>query len=94
MGQGMAESKNEKFKIKKGEARSRRRALRALQIPDSRFKNCANDQPGETMDYDLLIKNGRVVDGSGLPSYVADVGIKDGKITEIGRLGGSAAYHA
>ena len=29
------------------------------------------------MDYDLLIKNGRIVDGSGLPSYVADVGIKD-----------------
>ena len=42
------------------------------------------------MDYDLLIKNGRIVDGSGLPSYVADVGIKDGKITEIGRLRGAA----
>jgi len=37
------------------------------------------------MDYDLLIRNGRVVDGSGLPSYVADVGIKDGKIAQIGR---------
>ncbi|MGZ8434098.1 MAG: N-acyl-D-amino-acid deacylase family protein [Candidatus Binatia bacterium] len=43
------------------------------------------------MDYDLLIRNGRVVDGSGLPSYVADVGIKDGKIAEIGRLRGTAA---
>lgn len=43
------------------------------------------------MDYDLLIRNGRVVDGSGLPSYVADIEIKDGKIAEIGRLGGSAA---
>lgn len=46
------------------------------------------------MDCDLLIKNGRVVDGSGLPSYVADVGIKDGKIAEIGRLSGSAAHQA
>jgi len=42
------------------------------------------------MDYDLLIRNGRVVDGSGLPSFVADVGIKDGKIAAIGRLHGSA----
>jgi N-acyl-D-aspartate/D-glutamate deacylase len=42
------------------------------------------------MDYDLLIKSGRVVDGSGLPSYVADVGIKDGKIAAIGRLHGTA----
>ena len=43
------------------------------------------------MDYDLLIRNGRVVDGSGLPSYIADVGIKDGKIVEIGRLTGAKA---
>jgi N-acyl-D-amino-acid deacylase len=42
------------------------------------------------MDYDLLIRGGRVVDGSGLPSYVADVGLKDGHIAEIGRLKGSA----
>jgi N-acyl-D-amino-acid deacylase len=43
------------------------------------------------LDYDLLIRHGRVVDGSGLPSYVADVGVKDGKIAEVGRLNGSAA---
>ncbi|HEY7715892.1 MAG TPA: amidohydrolase family protein, partial [Candidatus Binatia bacterium] len=42
------------------------------------------------MAYDLIIRGGRVVDGSGLPSYVADVGIKDGKIAEIGRLKDSA----
>ena len=31
-----------------------------------------------------------VVDGSGLPGYMADVGVKDGKVAEIGRLSGSA----
>ena len=43
------------------------------------------------MAYDLIIRGGRVVDGSGLPSYVADVGVKDGKIVEVGRLKDGAA---
>ena len=43
------------------------------------------------MAYDLLIKNGRVVDGSGMPSFRADVGVKDGKIAEIGKLSGPAS---
>jgi N-acyl-D-amino-acid deacylase len=35
---------------------------------------------------DILIQNGEVVDGSGEARYSADVGVKDGRITEIGRL--------
>src|SRR5271163_3444546 len=36
--------------------------------------------------FDLVISGARVVDGSGNPWYVADVGIRDGLIVEIGNL--------
>ena len=42
------------------------------------------------MSYDLLIKNGTVVDGSGAPQYRADVAVVNGKIAEIGSITDSA----
>ncbi len=42
------------------------------------------------MAYDLLIRNGRIVDGSGMPAFRGDVWIKDGKIAGIGKLSGPA----
>ena len=41
--------------------------------------------------FDLLIAGGRVVDGSGSPAQLADIGIRDGKIAAIGNLGDAAA---
>ena len=38
------------------------------------------------MSYDLLIKNGTVVDGTGAPRRMADVAVKDGMIAEIGKI--------
>jgi len=35
---------------------------------------------------DLVIKGGRVVDGTGAPETSADIGIKDGKIAELGKI--------
>jgi N-acyl-D-amino-acid deacylase len=40
--------------------------------------------------YDVIIRNGRVVDGSGNPAFFADVAVKDGRIAAIGRITGDA----
>jgi N-acyl-D-aspartate/D-glutamate deacylase len=42
------------------------------------------------MALDLVIRGGTVVDGSGKPRYGADLGIKDDRIVEIGKVGDSA----
>lgn len=44
------------------------------------------------MAYDLVIRGGTLVDGSGAPRFTADVGIKDGMIAEIGRITSAASH--
>ncbi len=43
------------------------------------------------MTYDLIIKNGAIIDGSGAARFNADVGIKDGIITAVGTVEGDAS---
>ena len=38
--------------------------------------------------YDVVIRNGHIIDGTGSPWYAADMGIREGRIASIGRLGG------
>ena len=40
--------------------------------------------------YDLILKGGRIYDGSGMPSFIGDVAIRDGRIEEIGRINAPA----
>jgi N-acyl-D-amino-acid deacylase len=47
--------------------------------------------PLAAADFDWVIRNARVADGTGNPWYVADVGVKDGKIAAIGDLTNASA---
>jgi N-acyl-D-aspartate/D-glutamate deacylase len=41
--------------------------------------------------YDLIIRNGRIADGSGMPAFTADMAIQDGRVARIGRIESEAA---
>ncbi|MCR9092626.1 MAG: amidohydrolase family protein [bacterium] len=45
-----------------------------------------------TPEFDLVIKGARVVDGTGIPAYVADVGVKGDRIAKIGRIDTDATH--
>src|SRR3954467_31306 len=46
---------------------------------------------GQQQQYDLIIRNGRIIDGTGSPWYAGDLGIRDGRIAAIGRLPNATA---
>src|SRR4051812_41499092 len=50
-----------------------------------------NQTNAAATDYDLVITNGTVIDGSGSRGRIADVGIKGDRIAKIGRLRGATA---
>ena len=42
------------------------------------------------MEYDLIIKNGLLIDGTGTPGFTGDLAVKDGKIAALGKISGNA----
>ena len=40
--------------------------------------------------YDLIVRNGHIVDGTGNPWFAADVGIRGDRIVAVGSLAGRA----
>src|SRR5215510_13889847 len=44
------------------------------------------DRPRASAVYDVVIANGKMVDGSGNPWFYADVGIRNGRIAKVGKV--------
>jgi N-acyl-D-amino-acid deacylase len=48
-------------------------------------------QPAPPQSFDLIIRNGRVFDGTGNPWFPADIGLRDGRIAAVGALANATA---
>lgn len=47
--------------------------------------------PEKEYDFDLVLRGGRVIDGTRMPGFLGDVAIKDGLIAEIGTVSGKGS---
>lgn len=60
-------------------------------IPFASIQSSSSNDGSPAPAYDLVITNGRVIDGAGNPWFRADVGIKNGRIAFVGRIDSSQA---
>src|SRR4051812_22995965 len=47
---------------------------------------CASARAAEKPPYDLVIRNGRIMDGTGQPAVAGDVAVREGRIAVIGKV--------
>ena len=55
------------------------------------FLGALTPAPGVAQDFDIVIRGGRVLDGSGNPAFNADVGIRGDEIVRVGDLSDASA---
>ncbi|MBZ5521055.1 MAG: D-aminoacylase [Acidobacteriia bacterium] len=53
----------------------------------------AQNSSAASAPYDVIIRNGRIIDGTGNPWFSGDLGVRGGRIAAIGNLGNAAAGH-
>ncbi len=66
-------------------------ALLSLVVSISVWLGTANPRHSDRFDYDIVIRNGDVYDGSGRPARRADIGIRGDRIARIGTLSAARA---
>ena len=67
------------------------RWLAALAIALAAWQSAQSLQARRRPTFDVLIRNGRVLDGTGNPWHRADIGIRGGRIVDMGALGNAPA---
>src|SRR5882762_4777890 len=65
--------------------------VRAMRMTMAIVFCCVVRTSAAAQAFDVLIRNGHIMDGTGSPWYSGDVGIRGGKIAAIGRLPGATA---
>jgi dihydroorotase/N-acyl-D-amino-acid deacylase len=55
---------------------------------------CRQDHEAAAKPFDIVIRDGRIIDGTGSPWYTGDLGIRDGRIAGLGRLAGAPAQRS
>lgn len=75
-----------------GEIQNKRllKRVRSLKLPVLLFLLGLVSVSGIAADYDLIIRNGSIIDGSGGAATVGDVAIKGDRIVAVGKVSGSA----
>jgi N-acyl-D-amino-acid deacylase len=69
-------------------------AICAATLVSATAKSSFRARAADAQGFDLVIRNGHIVDGTGSPWYSGDIGIREGRIAAIGNLASARAKRA